>query len=94
MYISIQYIKYNYFKQYTNCGFNINVVVRNTSIVFDPTFKGFANGLSMLLNSLYDAVTTLPRVEVKLKWIYPDSSSTELLTVYTLYNIEWVKNII
>ncbi|KYN09877.1 Dynein heavy chain 7, axonemal [Trachymyrmex cornetzi] len=71
----------NYLKDvgYTNCGFNINVVVRNTSIVFDPTFKAFANGLSMLLNSLYDAVTTLPRAEVKLKWIYPDSSSAELL---------------
>ncbi|XP_018345947.1 PREDICTED: dynein heavy chain 7, axonemal-like [Trachymyrmex septentrionalis] len=71
----------NYLKDvgYTNCGFNINVVVRNTSIVFDPTFKAFANGLSMLLNSLYDAVTTLPRAEIKLKWIYPDSSSVELL---------------
>ncbi|KAG5343357.1 DYH7 protein, partial [Acromyrmex heyeri] len=71
----------NYLKDvgYTNCGFNINVAVRNSSIVFEPTFKAFANGLSMLLNSLSDAVTTLPRAEVKLKWIYPDSSSDELL---------------
>lgn len=84
-YISVKYIKYNYFEQYTNCGFNINVMVRDASVVFDPTFKTFANGLSMLLNSLYDAVTTLPRAEIKLGWIYPDSGSPELLKVCMYY---------
>lgn len=88
IYISIKCIKYNYFEQHTNCGFNIDVVVRNTSVVFDPTFKAFANGLSMLLNSLYDAVTTLPRAEVKLGWAHPDSNASELLKVYTLCNTE------
>lgn len=82
MHISVKYIKYNYFEQYTNCGFNSNVVIRDTSIAFDPTFKAFVNGLSTLLNSLYDAVTTLPRAEIKLEWIYPDSISPELLKVY------------
>jgi len=88
---AVKCIKYNYFEQHTNCGFNIDVVVRNTSVVFDPTFKAFANGLSMLLNSLYDAITILPRVEVKLGWIYPDSTSSELLKVCTLCNIESFK---
>ncbi|XP_011702284.1 PREDICTED: dynein heavy chain 7, axonemal-like isoform X3 [Wasmannia auropunctata] len=73
------YIDYLTDVGHTNCGFNVDVVVRNTSIIFDPTFKAFANGLSILLNSLYDAVTTLPRAEVKLGWISPDSSSSELL---------------
>ncbi|XP_025074708.1 dynein heavy chain 7, axonemal-like [Pogonomyrmex barbatus] len=73
------YIEYLMDVGHTNCGFNIDVVVRNTSVSFDPTFKAFVNGLLMLLNSLYDAVTTLPRAEVKLGWISSDSESLELL---------------
>ncbi|XP_039301684.1 dynein heavy chain 7, axonemal-like [Solenopsis invicta] len=73
------YIDYLMDVGHTNCGFKINVVVRNTSVIFDPTFKAFANGLSMLLNSLYDAVTTLPRAEIQLGWLSPDSSFPELL---------------
>lgn len=42
----------------------------------------------MLLNSLYDAITTLPRAEIKLGWVYPDSDSPELLKVYISCNIE------
>nr|XP_012232176.1 PREDICTED: dynein heavy chain 7, axonemal-like isoform X1 [Linepithema humile] len=70
------YIDYLMDVGYTNCGFNINIVVRNMAIIFEPTFKAFMDGLLMLLNSLYDAVTTLPRAEVKLKWIH---GSSELL---------------
>lgn len=71
----------NYFEQYTNCGFNIKVVVKNMSITFEPTFKVFMDGLLMLLNSFYEAVTTLPRAEAKLKWIYSDTGLPELLKV-------------
>lgn len=39
----------------------------------------------MLLNSFYDAVTTLPRAEIKLEWVYPDTGVSELLKVF--YNI-------
>ncbi|KAL6257142.1 hypothetical protein P5V15_012074 [Pogonomyrmex californicus] len=73
------YIEYLMDVGHTNCGFNIDVVVRNMSVSFEPTFKAFVNGLLMLLNSLYDAVTTLPRAEVKLGWISSDSESLELL---------------
>ncbi|KAL6428106.1 hypothetical protein ACFW04_008466 [Cataglyphis niger] len=73
------YIDYLTDVGYTNCGFNINVMVKNTSITFDPTFNAFINGLSMLLNSFYDAITTLPRAEIKLKWIQPDTGMPELL---------------
>ncbi|KAL0118214.1 hypothetical protein PUN28_009103 [Cardiocondyla obscurior] len=73
------YIDYLMDVGHTNCGFYINVVVRNTSVVFNPTFKAFANGLSMLLNSLYDAVTTLPRVELKLGRVHPNNAAPDLL---------------
>ncbi|RLU26562.1 hypothetical protein DMN91_000358 [Ooceraea biroi] len=59
-----------------NCGFNIHLVIRNTSISFDPTFKMFVDTLSTLLNSLYEFVTTLPRAEIKLGWV---QSNTGLL---------------
>lgn len=57
------------------------------SITFDPTFRAFVDALSMLLNSLYDAVTTLPRAEVNLELISPDPHSPELLRVSMLYVI-------
>ncbi|XP_032686024.1 dynein heavy chain 7, axonemal-like isoform X4 [Odontomachus brunneus] len=66
----------------TNCGFNIDVVVKSMSVTFEPTFQAFVGTLSMLLNSLYDSVTTLPRAEVKLELVpgfQPDVHSAELL---------------
>ncbi|XP_025152590.1 dynein heavy chain 7, axonemal, partial [Harpegnathos saltator] len=68
--------------QRTNCGFNINVVVKNISVTFEPTFQAFVGTLSMLLNSLYDSTTTLPRAEVKLELVPgvpSDVHSAELL---------------
>ncbi|EFN66875.1 Dynein heavy chain 7, axonemal [Camponotus floridanus] len=73
------YIDYLTDVGYTNCGFNVDVVIRNTFVTFDPTFNAFINGLSMLLNSFYDAVTILPRAEIKLEWVYPDTGVSELL---------------
>lgn len=51
------------------------------SITFEPSFKAYIEGLLTLLNSLYDAVTILPRAEIKLKWIHSDTGSPELLKV-------------
>ncbi|XP_014484361.1 PREDICTED: dynein heavy chain 7, axonemal-like [Dinoponera quadriceps] len=66
----------------TNCGFNIDVVVKNMFVTFEPTFQAFVTTLSMLLNSLYDSVTTLQRAEVKpemIPGVQPDVRSAELL---------------
>lgn len=56
-------------------------MVRDTSVTFDPTFKAFVDGLSILLNSLYDAVTTLPRAEIELELVHLDTHWPESLKV-------------
>lgn len=69
-----------------NCGFNIDVIIKDASITFTPTFKEFVDVLSMILNSLYDAVTVLPRVDIKLEF-FLDTVSPESLKVYDTYII-------
>jgi len=68
-----------------NYGFNINVMT-DISIYFEPTFKMFVDTLSMLLNSLYESASTIPRAEIKLGWIDRDKTSG-LLKVYIFYII-------
>jgi hypothetical protein len=56
------------------------------SIHFEPTFKLFVDTLSMLLHSLYESASTIPRAEIKLGWVDIEETS-ELLKVYISYII-------
>ncbi|XP_046587391.1 dynein axonemal heavy chain 7-like [Neodiprion lecontei] len=49
-----------------NCGFNLNVIIRNKILTFEPSFKNFTDTLITLLTSLLEAVKHVPRLEVKL----------------------------
>ncbi|XP_012251165.2 dynein axonemal heavy chain 7-like isoform X2 [Athalia rosae] len=49
-----------------NCGFNLNVIIRNKTLTFEPSFKTFKDTLIMLLTSLLEAVSNIPRLEIKL----------------------------
>ncbi|XP_076618005.1 dynein axonemal heavy chain 7 isoform X2 [Colletes latitarsis] len=63
-----EYIDYLSNTNYTRCGFDIKLTIRNSVMVFEPTVKTFVQVLSMLLNSPREAVGTLPRIETLLEW--------------------------
>ncbi|XP_076748638.1 dynein axonemal heavy chain 7 isoform X2 [Xylocopa sonorina] len=59
-----EYIHFLCERSRTCCGFDIKVIVRNALVSFEPQFKAFTELFSAILNSLRDAITTLPRVEM------------------------------
>ncbi|XP_066592221.1 dynein axonemal heavy chain 7-like [Prorops nasuta] len=49
----------------TNCGFVISVAIKNKRITFEPSFQTFSDELSMILGTLYEAMSKYPRAEVQ-----------------------------
>ncbi|XP_024941329.1 dynein heavy chain 7, axonemal [Cephus cinctus] len=74
-------------KIYSNCGFNINVVIRNKAVGFDPSFKAFIDTLLMLLNTLYESVSGYPRLEMKLYDMDSSSANPPVLKPIVLPEI-------
>ncbi|KAK1121659.1 hypothetical protein K0M31_009971 [Melipona bicolor] len=61
-----EYLDYLYDRNNTCRGFDVKVTVRNSSVLFEPTFKVFSETFSTILNLLGETVSTLPRIETLL----------------------------
>lgn len=51
---------------YTNRGFEINVVMRNKQLTFEPSFNKFSEALLGIYDKMIKAVGTIPRLETRL----------------------------
>ncbi|XP_017795795.1 PREDICTED: dynein heavy chain 7, axonemal-like [Habropoda laboriosa] len=58
-----EYTDYLCNRNHTCCGFDVKMTIRNSIVSFDPTFQAFVETISTMLNSLRDAVGSVPRVE-------------------------------
>lgn len=63
--------------QYSNPGFEINLIHKYTQLQFSPTFKSFNDALLNIFDAMVNAVTSLPRLETKLYLDY-DGEMTQL----------------
>ncbi|KAK5646414.1 hypothetical protein RI129_004878 [Pyrocoelia pectoralis] len=52
--------------KYKNKGFEINLVERGNTIMFEPPFKNFRDVLMKVIDAILEAVTILPRIETQL----------------------------
>ncbi|XP_051171696.1 dynein axonemal heavy chain 7-like, partial [Leptopilina boulardi] len=77
----------NYLLDYHNCGFKLEVTVRNKCIGFDPSFTNYTDILLGLLNSLVNAVSVYARMEIKLYQNVPSFSNRQSLQPVILNEI-------
>ncbi|XP_050489817.1 dynein axonemal heavy chain 7-like isoform X1 [Bombus huntii] len=61
-----EYVDYLHSRTNKCCGFDIKMTVRNSNVLFEPTFKVFTDTFSTVLNLLGETIGTLPRVETML----------------------------
>lgn len=69
-------------------GFDIKIIVRNERIIFEPTFSGFVETFSTILNFLRETINVFPRIETLLNETFDPNK--KLLQVFSVLHLTFV----